>query len=254
MFLVPIVQLAVCLLILSWLLKQKPGERFSKKAVWRFLLFGALSAIVLIALSLASPIKKDAFFDLHPLLSGFLTALLTAALLEEVLKYLLFRLAIRKNSEVRCWQDAILAAVIVAIGFTLLEDLTYLFDGAGSILRALLPAHLLFQAVMGYFYGKARVTKQAKYHVLSLAVPILLHTLFDMFLIAIMSITGDPLAMANMTEKELFALPYAEWLFPLLACAAVVAVGTLIAMIVFAVKLHKWKQNGEKQELLQEEK
>ena len=35
MFLVPIVQLAVCLLILSWLLKQKPGERFSKKAVWR---------------------------------------------------------------------------------------------------------------------------------------------------------------------------------------------------------------------------
>ena len=146
-----------------------------------------------------------------------------------------------------------LAAVIVAIGFTLLEDLTYLFDGAGSILRALLPAHLLFQAVMGYYYGKARVTKQAKYHVLSLAVPILLHTLFDMFLIAIMSITGDPLAMANMTEKELFALPYAEWLYPLLACAGVVFVGTLVAMIVFAVKLHKWKQNGEKQELLQEE-
>ena len=253
MILVPIVQLAVCLLILRWLLKQKPGERFSKKAVWRFLLFGALSAIVLIALSLASPIKKDAFFDLHPLLSGFLTALLTAALLEEVLKYLFFRLAIRHHGEVRCWQDAILAAVIVAIGFTLLEDLTYLFDG-GSILRAFLPAHLLFQAVMGYFYGKARVTKQAKYHVLSLAVPILLHTLFDMFLIAIMSITGDPLAMANMTEKELFALPYAEWLFPLLACAAVVVVGTLIAMIVFAVKLHKWKINGEKQELLQEEK
>ncbi len=27
MFLVPIVQLAVCLLILSWLLKQKPGEK-----------------------------------------------------------------------------------------------------------------------------------------------------------------------------------------------------------------------------------
>ena len=250
MILVPIVQLAVCLLILRWLLKQKPGERFSKKAVWRFLLFGALSAVVLIALSLASPIKKDAFFDLHPLLSGFLTALLTAALLEEVLKYLLFRLAIRKNGEVRCWQDAILAAVIVAIGFTLLEDLTYLFDGAGSILRALLPAHLLFQAVMGYYYGKARVTKQAKYHVLSLAVPILLHTLFDMFLIAIMSIAGDPSAMLSLTEEEILALPYAGWMTPLLVCAIAVFAATLIAMIVFAVKLHKWKQNGEKQELL----
>ena len=250
MILVPIVQLAVCLLILGWLLKQKPSERFSKKAVWRFLLFGALSAVVLIALSLASPIKKDAFFDLHPLLSGFLTALLTAALLEEVLKYLLFRLAIRKNSEVRCWQDAILAAVIVAIGFTLLEDLTYLFDGAGSILRALLPAHLLFQAVMGYYYGKARVTKQAKYHVLSLAVPILLHTLFDMFLIAIMSIAGDPSTMLSLTEEEILALPYSGWMTPLLVCAIAVFAATLIAMIVFAVKLHKWKQNGEKQELI----
>ena len=73
MILVPIVQLAVCLLILRWLLKQKPGERFSKKAVWRFLLFGVLSAIVLLALSLLSVIEKDVFFDLHPLLSGFLT-------------------------------------------------------------------------------------------------------------------------------------------------------------------------------------
>ena len=31
MFLVPLVQFAVCYLILVWLLKKKPGERFPKK-------------------------------------------------------------------------------------------------------------------------------------------------------------------------------------------------------------------------------
>ena len=45
MFLVPLVQFAVCYLILVWLLKKKPGERFSKKTVAKFLLFGALSAV-----------------------------------------------------------------------------------------------------------------------------------------------------------------------------------------------------------------
>ena len=253
MFLVPIVQLAVCLLILRWLLKQKTGERFSKKAVWRFLLFGALSAVLLFALSFVVEIKTDAFFGMNPLLSGFLTALLTAALLEEVFKYLLFRLAVRKNGEVKCWLDAILAAVIVAIGFTLLEDLTYLFDGAGSVLRALLPGHLLFQAVMGYYYGKARVTKQAKYHVLSLAVPILLHTLFDMFLIALMSIVGDPSAITSLTEEQILALPYSGWMIPLLICAVAVFAATLIALIAAAVKISRWSKRGEKQELLQAE-
>ena len=234
-------------------MKKKTGEPFSKKPVAKFLLFGALSTVLTYAVSLVVSIDRETFFGLNPLLSGFLTALITAALIEEIAKYILFRLAVRKNGEVRCWLDAILAAVIVAIGFTLLEDLVFLFDGAGSILRVLLPGHLLFQAFMGYFYGKARVTKQVKYDVLSLAVPILVHTVFDKFIISLMSIVGSEDALAKMTEAEILSLPYASWMLPLLGCTIAVFVIMIIAMILTARKISLWSRNGEKQELLKTE-
>lgn len=252
MIVAAVLQFLVCFLILLWLLKKKTGEPFSKKYVAKCLIFGALSAILPFALLFALPIDKTAFFGMNPILSGFLTALIMAALVEEVAKYILFRLAIRKSGEARTWLDAILVSVMVAIGFTLLEDLTYLFGG-GSILRALLPCHLLFGAFMGYFYGKARVTKQAKYDVLSLAVPILAHTLFDMFIIGLMSMVGDPKNITSLTEEKLNALPYASYLIPMLVCAIAIMILMVIAMLLTARKISLWSKNGEKQELLQAE-
>ena len=249
MILAAFVQFAVCFLILLWLLKKKTGEPFAKKTVVKFLLFGALAVVLSFAVSFVLSIEQDTFFGMNPLLSGFLTALITAALFEELAKYLLFRLAVRKNGEVQCWLDGILAAVIVAIGFTLLEDLTYLFSG-GSLLRALLPGHLLFQAIMGYYYGKARVTKQVKYDVLSIAVPMLVHTLFDMFIIGLMSIVGDKDVLAGMSAEQLGALPYANYLVPLVICTVVTLAATLVALILAGRKISLWSKNGEKQELL----
>lgn len=250
MILVPVVQFAVCFLILRWLLKKKAGEPYSKKTVAKFVLFGALSTVVIFVLMLVLSLDRETFFGMNPILSGFLTALITAALIEEILKYLFFRLAIRKNREVVCWLDAIIAAVAVSVGFTLLEDLTYLFDGGGSIIRAVIPAHLLFQIFMGYYYGKARVTKKAVYDVLSLVVPILWHTAFDMFLIGLMSIVGDVNTLTGMTAAQLNALPYANYMLPMLICGIVLIVVTLIALIVMLRKIAVWSRNGEKQELL----
>lgn len=67
----------------------------------------------------------------------------------EIIKYIVFRLAIGKNREVVCWLDVIIAAIAVGIGFTLLEDVTYLFEGAGTIVRAILPGHILFLRKVG---------------------------------------------------------------------------------------------------------
>lgn len=255
MIIVPIIEYLVCFLILKWLIRQKTGEPFSKKAIVKFLLLGAISVVAVFAVMLPFPIEADTFFHFNPLINGFLTALLTAALAEEVMKYFFFRLAIRKNSEVSCWLDAVIAAVIVAIGFTLLEDLSYLFDGAKSVLRVILPGHLLFQAVMGYYYGKARVTKQFKYDILSLVVPILLHTGMDMFLIALMSIFGSPqvlneLTESNITAEKITALPYYNWMIPLLICAFAMFIVILIGLILMAGKISRWSRNGELQEKL----
>ena len=250
LILVLIVEFLICFLILRWLLKKKTGAPYSKKTVIRFVLFGALSTVLNVVLMLVTPITPDMFYGMNPILSGFLTALITASLIEEVLKYIMFRLAVRNSREVVCWLDAVIAAIAVGIGFTLLEDVTYLFEGGGTVLRAVLPMHLLFQAVMGYYYGKARVTKQAKYDVLSLAVPILLHTVFDMFILGMMSIVGKSETLTSLTAEQLNALPYANYLIPMLVCAIVIMAVFLIALILMLRKVGVWSRNGEKQEPL----
>ena len=250
MILVAIVQFAACFLILRWLLKKKPGEPYSKKAVVKFVLFGAIGIVLWYCFSLVVPLNEDTFFGMNPILSGFLTALITAALIEEIVKYIMFRLSIRKNREVVCWLDVIIAAIAVGCGFTLLEDVTYLFDGAGTIVRAIIPGHLLFQGLMGYYYGQACVTKQFKYHILSLVVPILIHTLFDMFIIGLMSIVGSSEALTGFTEEQIMSLPYYSYLIPMLVCAVAVIICALIALILFFRRIAVWSSKGEKQELL----
>ncbi len=253
MIFVALVQFAVVILIVIWLLKQKPGEKYSGKSVMKFLLFGALGTVLALLLTEFLSLHENSFFGMNPFLSGFLTALVTASLLEEISKYLLFRLAIWKNSEVVCWLDAIIAAVLIGAGFTLMEDLTYVGFGDGNLLRAILPGHILFQAIMGYYYGKARVTKQFRYHVLSLAAPILCHTAFDMFIIGMKSVVADAGDIRELSESELMSLPYANYLIPLIICTVATLIIMFIALILFLSKISIWSKNGEKQELLGQE-
>ena len=243
------VQIIVCVLILSWLLKHKGGEKFSAKAVCRFLLCGALAYVLCTALSLVLDVNKKAFWHLNPLLAGFLSAFLMAALVEEGLKYPCFRLAAVKKAGVVTRHDAVIAAIIVAIGFTILEDIQYTVFGSGSVLRAILPAHLLFQGVMGYYYGKAKTTGKPIFHVLSLLVPILLHTLFDAFLIGMRAGFGlDDLR--GVTAEQLQALPFYNYMIPMLAAAIAVMIASLVGLIVLLRKIRTWNRDGQLQEPL----
>ncbi len=74
MILAALAQFAVCFLILAWVLKKKTGEPYSRKAVIRFVLFGALGVILFFCLTLVLPIQEDTFYGMNPIISGFLTA------------------------------------------------------------------------------------------------------------------------------------------------------------------------------------
>lgn len=251
MFIAFVLQVIVCFLILKWLLKNKDGEPYSKKAVIKFFGFGALSTVACLVTTSILPIEKDTFFGLNPILAGFITALLTAALFEEVMKYIFFRLALVKNEEVINWLDVIIATTIVGIGFTIAEDLVYAVTGNTNFLRALIPAHILFQTLMGYFYGKARVTKKKIYDVLSLAVPILVHTFFDMFLISMIAIIGDnPNRLKSLSEEELLNLPGWEYIIPLMICGIATMIIVFIAMVLMLRQIGVWNKRGEKRESL----
>ena len=103
----------------------------------------------------------------------------SAALLEEGLKYLTCRIAIRKEGTIRTWMDAVIAFAFVGITFELIENIAF---GAGSdildaFLRALASAHFAFGVIMGYFYGKYLVSGKKRYNLLSFLVPLTYHAL-----------------------------------------------------------------------------
>ena len=248
MFVAFIVQVVICALILRRLLRKKTGEPYSRRMVVKLIGFGAIAVVVCFVVSFLLKIERDTFFDLNPILAGFLTALLTAALFEELVKYTLFRLALINNKEVVSWLDAVISAVIVGIGFTLLEDAEFALSGATNLMRAIVPAHLLFQGIMGYYYGKARVTKKRLYDVLSLVVPVLLHTFFDMFLIALRAIMGDVNSLTGLTQEELTGLPYWQYAIPMMIAAIAAIIVTFVALILMLGKIGVWSKNGEKQE------
>ncbi len=253
MFVIILIQIIVCVLILRWLLKQKAGEPFSRKAVVKLLLWGAVSYVATWVIVLSLNIDENLFAGFNPLLTGFLTALVLAALLEELVKYAVFRLAVRKNAEVVTWHDAVIAAVTVSTGFLLMEDIQYTVFGGGSFLRAILPCHLLFQGIMGYFYGKAKVMKKPLFHVLSVAVPILWHTAFDMFLISMKAAVGEEILnnLSSFKPEDIAALPYFNLLIPMLAAAIAVMVISLVALIIMFVKIKKWREESRLQEPLE---
>ena len=250
MIIVAIIEFVVCFLILKWLQKKKTGEPYSKKKVARFLIFGALALIFALGISFVLPIERDMFFNFNPVLAGFLTAFITAALFEECVKYIFFRLALLKNNETKSWLDITIAAVILGIGFTFTENIEYIVSGSGNILRVFLPGHILFQFFMGYFYGKARVTGEKKYDALSLIVPMLIHTIYDMPIISLMVAIGDTDALQNADLEKLMQLPYYGYIIPLFVCIIAVAIAMFIGLIVSAKKINTWSKNGEKQETM----
>ena len=93
-------------------------------------------------------------------------AFLCAGLLEESAKFLLFFLFIWKYREFDEPFDGILYMAYIGLGFSFVENITYLATYSASMLetawaRALFatPGHFLFGVVMGYFAGRARFAR-----------------------------------------------------------------------------------------------
>ena len=240
MLFVAILEILVCVIILLYLLKRQAGERFSKKEIAKFIILGMLSTIASLFLN---PFGEDTFFGMNPIVGGFLTALLSAALIEEVFKYVFFRIGLIRDKEVVSWHDAILACTLVGAGFTIFEGIEFAIAGGANVFRAFVPTHILLQIIMGYFYGKALVTKKTSDHILALAVPIAVHTIFDMFPIGLTIAVGDT-TLDQLSGDALRALPNYNYMMILVAGTIVIAIATVVSLIVMIRKVGKWGRNG----------
>lgn len=122
------------------------------------------------------------------------TAYFGAAIPEEIAKFFMLWLLLRKNPYFDEKMDGIVYAVCVSLGFAALENIMYLFSNADSylsvgIVRAIfaVPGHFCFGILMGYYYSLATFYPKAptKNKALILVAPIIFHGLYDSILFII---------------------------------------------------------------------
>lgn len=122
------------------------------------------------------------------------TAFFGAAIPEEIAKFFLLWMLLRKNPYFDEKMDGIVYAVCVSLGFAALENVMYLFSNAESYLsvgiaRALfaVPGHFCFGILMGYYYSLAKFYPKTpqKNKALILVAPIIAHGLYDSILFII---------------------------------------------------------------------
>ena len=144
-------------------------------------------------------------------------AFFVAAVPEESFKLLALWLILRKNPFFDEHYDGIVYAVCVGLGFAALENLFYVLGNEENwigvaVARALLavPGHYAFAVFMGYYYSVYHfVDHSPKVAVLVLAVPIVVHGIYD------------SLAMSGMVNETVGGI-------------------SAFVLIYFCVKMHKF--------------
>lgn len=157
-------------------------------------IFGVLSVPVSFFMSV--PLGQMGVYPAEAtnILGSISTAFFGAAIPEEIAKFFMLWLLLRKNVHFDEKMDGIVYAVCVSLGFAALENIMYLFSNAEAFLsvgiaRAIfaVPGHFCFGILMGYYYSLAKFYPKSpkKNKVLILAVPILVHGLYDSILFII---------------------------------------------------------------------
>lgn len=120
-------------------------------------------------------------------LSQFLHAFLVVAVIEEFSKYVIVRYYLQPKRDFNEPFDGIVYAVMVSMGFAMLENLMYVTNGGVEValIRAFtaVPAHATFGVVMGFCMGNAKFSNnRIKWNLMGLGLAILYHGAYDFFL------------------------------------------------------------------------
>ncbi|NTV88744.1 MAG: PrsW family intramembrane metalloprotease [Clostridiales bacterium] len=178
-------------IILTYIYMKDKYDKEPKRFLLKLFLLGCLSVVPAVMLELlTSTLFQNGQGSIFITL---LYAFIGVALVEEGLKYAILKGAAWKKCEFFNQKyDAIVYAVFISLGFATVENTLYVFQNgyATGLIRAItaVPAHAIFATAMGYFMGFARFLPKGRERtrklVLSFLVPILLHGLYDFFLMS----------------------------------------------------------------------
>lgn len=168
-------------------------DEFQKEPVKEVLkAFGLGVASIFVSLMISGPLGALGLFpaEQETIWDGIAISFFGAAIPEEIAKFLLFWLFVRRSKYFDEHMDGIVYAAAVSLGFAALENIMYLFSSEDwvttGITRALfsVPGHFFFGILMGYYYSLVRFDPLSpainKFWVLG--APILAHGIFDSIL------------------------------------------------------------------------
>ncbi len=168
-------------------------DKYEKEPIgmllWSFILGAFITAPIIVVEGFLDDIWKAKYEPHHTnlLANAAYVAFVVASLTEETFKYIAF-LLIWNNKNFNEKFDGIVYAVFISLGFAAVENVLYVVqNGLGTgVMRAFtaVPAHALFGISMGYYFGLAKFEENKKVLrlLLALAVPLLLHGIYDFIL------------------------------------------------------------------------
>ena len=161
--------------------------------------FGGFLSII-ITLILDSLIGPFGIGITSPLGQAFFEAFFQAGFPEEFSKLVILFWLVWKSKEFDQHFDGIIYAVFVSMGFALVENIMYVFQGGMGValMRAVLsvPGHGFFAVAMGYYFSLAKFhdgPKKGEFILKCLLVPAILHSLYDLGLMYASKKANDPL-------------------------------------------------------------
>ena len=167
------------------------SDKFKEPNKEIFLVF--ISGILItIPAYLANTFLIEDVYVNYPFISkGLAISFLSAAAVEEGLKFLVLYFVVYRLREFNEPMDAIVYGVCASLGFATLENIFYIFySDFGiepiylSILRGFttIPAHAIFGVMMGYFFMRFAFIHKSKSLFLSFLIPYLLHGFYNYFI------------------------------------------------------------------------
>ncbi len=131
---------------------------------------------------------------------SFFDAFFQAGFPEELSKLIILYWIVWKHKDFDQHFDGIIYAVFVSMGFALIENLMYVYEGGLNValLRAVLavPGHGFFGVAMGYYFSLAKFhtgPKKNEFMAKCLLVPAILHGLYDFALMYASKSADNPL-------------------------------------------------------------
>lgn len=185
--------LPVAILLYYIYRKDKNSPEPTKELIKAFL-FGILSIPLSFCISIPFGVIGLYNNEVTNIFDSIRLSFFGAAIPEEVAKFFILWLVLRKNRFFDEKMDGIVYAVCVSLGFAAVENIMYLFSNIDTFLavgvsRAIfsVPGHFCFGILMGYYYSLAKFYPHSPKlnKALILIAPILVHGIYDSILFSI---------------------------------------------------------------------